>query len=68
LCFFGGHDEWIPRADIATVEARHPGHVIVYEDAGHGFMRDESDNYDETAATDAWSRLLEFFDKHLRTS
>jgi carboxymethylenebutenolidase len=67
LCFFGGHDEWIPRADIAAVEERHPGQVIVYEDAGHGFMRDESDNYDEAAATDAWSRLLEFFGTHLRT-
>ena len=66
LCFFGGRDEWIPRADITTVEQRHPGHVVVYEQAGHGFMRDESDNYDEAAATDAWSRLLEFFGTHLR--
>jgi carboxymethylenebutenolidase len=66
LCFFGGHDEWISRADIATVEASHPGQVIVYEDAGHGFMRDGSPNYDEAAATDAWARLLAFFDTHLR--
>jgi carboxymethylenebutenolidase len=66
LCFFGGRDEWIPRADIATVEHSHPGHVVVYEDAGHGFMRDGSDNYDEAAATDAWGRLLEFFDASLR--
>jgi carboxymethylenebutenolidase len=67
LCFFGGDDEWIPRADIATVEQHHPGQVVVYEDAGHGFMRDESDNYDEAAATNAWARLLEFFGTHLRT-
>jgi carboxymethylenebutenolidase len=66
LCFFGGHDEWISRADIATVEASHPGQVIVYEDAGHGFMRDGSPNYDEAAATDAWARLLAFFDANLR--
>jgi carboxymethylenebutenolidase len=66
LCFFGGHDEWISRADIATVEASHPGQVIVYEDAEHGFMRDGSPNYNEAAATDAWARLLAFFDATLR--
>jgi carboxymethylenebutenolidase len=66
LCFFGGHDEWISRADIATVEASHPGQVVVYEDAEHGFMRDGSPNYNEAAATDAWARLLAFFDATLR--
>jgi carboxymethylenebutenolidase len=66
LCFFGGQDEWIPRDDITTVENSHPGQVVVYEDAGHGFMRDGSDNYDEAAAADAWGRLLTFFDANLR--
>jgi carboxymethylenebutenolidase len=66
LAFFGGHDEWIPRTDIATVEQHHPGDVIVYEDAEHGFMRDGSENYHETAATDAWARLLAFFAQHLQ--
>jgi dienelactone hydrolase len=41
---------------------------VVYPDAGHGFMRDGSDAFDEEAATDAWQRLLEFFDAHLRVS
>ena len=66
LAFFGGHDEWIPRDDIAKVEQHHPGDVIVYEDAEHGFMRDGSDNYHETAATDAWARMLAFFAQHLQ--
>ena len=66
LCFFGGQDEWISRADIAAVEQHHPGLVKVYEEAGHGFMRDGSANYDEAAATDAWGRLLEFFATNLR--
>ena len=66
LCFFGGHDEWVPRDDIALVEDHHPGQVVVYEDAGHGFMRDGSESYDEAAAADAWRRLLEFFGTHLR--
>lgn len=68
LCFFGGRDEWIPRADIATVENSHPGQVVVYEDAGHGFMRDGSDNHDDAAATDAWARLLAFFDANLKSA
>jgi carboxymethylenebutenolidase len=67
LCFFGGQDEWIPRTDIAVVEERHAGRVVVYEGAGHGFMRDGSSNYDEAAARDAWNRLLAFFAEHLRS-
>jgi carboxymethylenebutenolidase len=66
LAFFGGDDEWIPRADIAKVEQHHPGDVVVYEDARHGFMRDGSDTYHETAAPEAWQRMLAFFDQHLR--
>ena len=66
LCFFGGRDEWIPRADIALVEQAHPGQVVVYEEAGHGFFRDGSDSYQDAAATDAWNRLLAFFGEHLR--
>ena len=66
LAFFGGNDEWIPRADVAKVEQHHPGDVVVYEDAQHGFMRDGSDTYHETAAPEAWQRMLAFFDQHLR--
>jgi carboxymethylenebutenolidase len=66
LAFFGGQDEWIPRDQIAQIEAHHPGDVVVYEDAEHGFMRDGSPNYHEAAATDAWQRMLEFFAQHLR--
>jgi carboxymethylenebutenolidase len=66
LAFFGGRDDYISRADIGVVEARYPGDVIVYADAGHGFMRDGSPSYDEAAATDAWERLLAFFGTHLR--
>jgi carboxymethylenebutenolidase len=66
LAFFGGTDEWIPRDQIAQVEAHHAGDVVVYEGAEHGFMRDGSENYHETAATDAWKRTLAFFHQHLR--
>jgi carboxymethylenebutenolidase len=63
--FYGGTDEYVPREEIAAVEAHHPGQVVVYERAGHGFMRDGSDAFDEAAATDAWAKLLAFFGEHL---
>ena len=66
LAFFGGQDEYVPAADIAAVQAHHPGDVVVYPEAGHGFMRDGSESYDADAAADAWSRLLSFFQQHLR--
>jgi carboxymethylenebutenolidase len=66
LAFFGGRDEYIPDADVAAVRTHHPDGVVVYPDSGHGFMRDGSPSYDPTAAADAWSRLLAFFDQHLR--
>jgi dienelactone hydrolase len=46
------------------VQAHHPD-TVVHPEAGHEFMRDGSDDYDEAAATDAWSRLLAFFETHL---
>lgn len=65
LLFYGGNDEHVPADEIATVEQHHPGQVVVYPTAEHGFMRDGSPNYDEPSATDAWRRLLEFFGEHL---
>ena len=47
-----------------NVAAHHPD-TTVYPEAGHGFMRDGSDDYSEAAATDAWSRLLAHFGEHL---
>jgi carboxymethylenebutenolidase len=65
LCFFGGDDEYVPADEIAAVDAHHPGQVVVYPGAGHGFMRDGSDSFDTDAAADAWRRLLDFFAEHL---
>jgi len=65
LLFFGGTDEYIPPKAIEKVRATHPD-VVLYPEAGHGFMRDGSSSYDPAAATDAWDRLLTFFGQHLR--
>ncbi len=37
----------------------------IYEGANHGFHNDTTPRYDEDAATLAWRRTLEFFEKHL---
>jgi carboxymethylenebutenolidase len=65
LLFFGGQDPYIPSAEIERIEAAYPD-TIVYPEAGHGFMRDGSDSYDEKSASDAWARTLAFFGSHLR--
>jgi carboxymethylenebutenolidase len=64
LLLFGGTDEYIPAADIEAVRARQAG-TVVYPGAGHGFMRDGSDSYDEDAATDGWRRMLAFLAENL---
>jgi carboxymethylenebutenolidase len=38
----------------------------MYEGANHGFHNDTTPRYDEAAAKLAWTRTLEFFNKHLR--
>ncbi|HWW43802.1 MAG TPA: dienelactone hydrolase family protein [Acidimicrobiia bacterium] len=65
LLFFGGTDEYVPAKAIEQVRETHPD-VVVYPEAGHGFMRDGSSSYDASAAADAWQRLLGFFGQHLR--
>lgn len=67
LAFFGGDDQYIPVDDIAAVQRHHPDDVVVYPDAGHGFMRDGTDSYHAVAATDAWARMLDFLGEHLAT-
>jgi carboxymethylenebutenolidase len=66
LLLFGGTDEYIPTADIEAVQTHHGDQVVVYPQAGHGFFRDGSENYDEAAAADAWDRLTAHFAAHLR--
>ena len=65
LLFFGGQDPYVPLAEIEGIKAAYPD-TIVYPEAGHGFMRDGSDSYDEKAADDAWARTLAFFGTHVR--
>jgi len=65
LVFYGGRDVWIPMEAIEKVQAHHGDDVVLYPDAGHGFMRDLSEDYHDESANDAWPRLLAFFADHL---
>jgi carboxymethylenebutenolidase len=65
LLFFGGKDPWIPSENIEKVAAHHAD-TIVYPDAGHGFMRDRSEDFAEADAADAWTRLLDWFGRPLK--
>ena len=65
LLFFGDSDEYVPMTEVDKVRAFHPD-TFVYEGAGHGFMRDGSDDFREAAATDAWKRTLDLFAAELR--
>jgi carboxymethylenebutenolidase len=39
--------------------------AFVYAGVNHGFHNDSTGRYDKESAELAWSRTLEFFDKHL---
>ena len=70
LFHYAGNDERV-NAGIAPYEAALKAHKKtyishMYEGKQHGFHNDTTPRYDETAAKLAWTRTLEFFNKHLR--
>ena len=65
ILHFGKHDDHIPEAEVATVQAAHPEVESFLYDAGHGFNCDMRGSYNEKAAKEAMARTLEFFNKHL---
>ncbi|MFT5776085.1 dienelactone hydrolase family protein [Hyphomonas sp.] len=65
IAHFGRHDAHIPMDGVdAFIAARHDVPVHVY-DAGHGFARQGSDDYNRPADALAFQRTLELFDKAL---
>jgi carboxymethylenebutenolidase len=38
--------------------------IIVYPNAGHGFLADYRPGYNREAATDAWTKMLDWFKKN----
>jgi carboxymethylenebutenolidase len=64
--FYGGQDHGIPLADVENMKAaiQPPSHIVVYDDAGHGFHADYRPGYHEAAAHDAWAKMLAFFKEY----
>jgi carboxymethylenebutenolidase len=70
LLHYAGNDQGI-NAGIAAYETALKGNnktyaLHMYEGKQHGFHNDTTPRYDEESAKLAWTRTLEFFNKHLR--
>ena len=65
---YGGRDTSIPADDVRALQTRLkvPNDFKVYDEAGHAFFDDQRKSYVASAATDAWTRTLAWFDKYLR--
>jgi len=64
---FGGRDTSIKPGDVSAMFARlGPPHAFkIYDEAGHAFFDDTRDSYVATAAADAWTRTLAWFNRYL---
>jgi carboxymethylenebutenolidase len=58
----------IPAYEAALKANNVPYQVYIYEGTQHGFNNDTTPRYDANAAKLAWSRTVEFFNKHLRSA
>ena len=70
LGLYGDLDTGIPVAQveelrIAAASSDQPTELVRYADAGHGFHCHQRDVFHEPSATDGWSRMLAWFDRHL---
>jgi len=70
LLQYAGNDqrvnEGIPAYEAALKANNKVYQLYMYDGKQHGFHNDTTPRYDEEAAKLAWSRTLEFFNKHLR--
>ena len=70
LLHYAGEDqrinEGIPAYEAALKANNKVYQLYMYEGKQHGFHNDTTPRYDEESAKLAWSRTLEFFNKHLR--
>lgn len=67
--FYGGLDPGIPLDTVTRMQdelkkGKSGSEIVVYPNAGHGFLADYRDSYNKEASQDAWKRLLDWFKKH----
>jgi carboxymethylenebutenolidase len=66
--FYGGQDTGIPLNTVQQMQdelkkGKSKSEIIVYPNAGHGFLADYRPGYNQQAAQDAWSKLQAWFKK-----
>ncbi|MGM9499644.1 dienelactone hydrolase family protein [Desertifilum tharense IPPAS B-1220] len=71
--FFGNEDASIPREQVDQIEAelnkhRIPHGVFRYRGADHGFFCDHRASYNEAAASDAWTQVMQLFSRELQAT
>ena len=70
LLHYAGNDQRVNAGIAAYEEALKANNKVytvhMYEGKQHGFHNDTTPRYDDAAAKLAWTRTLEFFNKHLR--
>lgn len=64
---YGARDTSIPADGVRAFAAglKVPHDVKIYDGAGHAFFDDTRPSYDESAAEDAWKRIIAFFNRYL---
>jgi len=65
MMHFGEKDKHIPLSEVETIRRAQPDAQVFVYDADHGFNCDERGSYDETSASVARDRTLNFFEKHM---
>jgi carboxymethylenebutenolidase len=71
LGLYGDLDQGIPFTDVdrlrdSAARSKVPTEVVRYPDADHGFnCNDRPAVFNPTAAADAWSRTIDWFDRYL---
>lgn len=71
LGLYGDDDQSIPVDDVealreSVAKASVETEIVRYAGAGHGFHCDERSSYDQSSATDAWRRCLDWFGRFIQ--
>ncbi|MFN6963766.1 MAG: dienelactone hydrolase family protein [Pyrinomonadaceae bacterium] len=69
LGLYGGKDTGIPVEGVKRMEAelkkgRSRSEILIYPEAGHGFLADYRQSYNKAAAEDAWQKMIDWFKRH----
>jgi len=72
LAVYGGLDErinaGIPAVRDAMQKANVVHEIVIYPNASHAFFNDTGGSYNATAAREAWTKTLGWFDEYLKSS